>query len=129
MPVLKFNYDRTPPKVETAYRDKAVAHGDHIKVAAQAFGDPVGAQVIANEIGPNVESADRWSTAPYQPEGVHAFDPPVDKKKYKRPRGDTPLGNCTHPGGCNGFATKRWPGLCAAHGMASERGASSTSKD
>ena len=131
MPVMKFNFDQTPKKRDTARRDRAVAHGDHIQVVGQAFGDPVSGQVIANEIGENVEEAWRWSTAPYQPEGVHAYDPVPPRKKYKRPSDVEPLGQCTaNDGTCQGFATHRWPGLCAAHGMAAEKEAqSSTSKD
>lgn len=93
MPTENFNYIQP-----------AVAHGKNVALQSQAWGDPVDGKVRAEAPGDSVQLAGLFSTAPYVE--------PTDKTRKGRchANGDT----------CLGFATKRWPGLCAAHGMKAE---------
>jgi hypothetical protein len=127
MPVLKFNF-QPPPVTDdpTTRMVPAVGNGDHVKVQSQAFGDPVGGQLAVESIGDHVQPASLYSTAPYKPDGLHAEELP----KWERPRNKQRRGRCMANGDtCRGFSTNRWPGLCAAHGMAAERSETSTSTD
>lgn len=105
MAILNFNFPREQASEATPVVPTSVGYGDNIKVQAQAFGDARLAQTSTEAVG-NVAPATLYnSTAPH-----------VEKVKDRR------AGRCVaNDGTCNGFATKRWPGLCAAHGMSQDR--------
>jgi hypothetical protein len=113
MPIMKFNFPQ-PVTEDTTHRVvPAVGSGANVAVQSQAFGDPVEGSLAVEAVGDHVQPAGLYSTAPYKPD-THR---PKDR-----------AGRCTaNDDTCNGYATKRWPGLCAAHGMQEAR--SSTSQD
>jgi hypothetical protein len=115
---MKWNHP--PEPVEDAKRRvvPALGHGKTIVVQAQAFGDPVFGQLAVESIGDHIQPASMYSTAPYQPDGVHSMDgqPAGDKPRTTKRQKRCKANNDT----CMAWATKRYPGLCAAHGRLSE---------
>lgn len=120
MPVLKWNHPPTPREDTQRRLVPAVGHGEHVAVQAQAFGDPVAGTTAFESVGDHIQPATLFSTAPYQPEGLHSMD---GKERTDKPRTKDRRKRCTAMDDtCMGWETQRWPGLCAAHGRLSETG-------
>jgi len=69
MPIMKFN---TPPQARVSERAQQTSHGDSRSLQHAVSGTHVEGGGQTNTLGPNVELATKWSTAPYT-------GPPVDE--------------------------------------------------
>lgn len=101
------------------YIQPSVANGEHVKLAHTIAGDPVqgSAKTQAESVGENVQLAGLFSTAPYRPRKI---SDPTRNTALREPGRE---GKCSgNDDTCNAYATRKYPGLCAFHGMAKYRG-------
>ena len=88
------------------------AHGEHIQVVGQAWGDPVAGKQRVQAVsaaGGTIAPAGLFSTAPYT-------GPTVVEQRPKARQGKC-LGNGDS---CRAWATEKYPGYCNAHGRVKE---------
>ena len=113
MAIMKFN---TPPQARVPERAQQTSHGENRALQSAAFGEHVQGGANVNTLGPNIELATKWSTAPYTGDveaSVKAPEPNVWGYRDASRQGRCMANDDT----CNGYATKKsglqWCGLHA----------------
>jgi hypothetical protein len=105
MPILKWN--TAPAGTQEDRRAHVVGHGDGVSLVHAVSGEKVQGQGQINTLGPNIELATKWSTAPYrgsQSPDTPAPSPPTNVWGYRAPEREN---HCmAHNDTCNGWATK-----------------------
>jgi hypothetical protein len=116
MAIMKWNTPPTGNEYDRHAHDGG--HGENVALQHAAFGDHVEGGAQVNTLGPNVELATKWSTAPYRGDAPATVTrAPGNPYGY---RDKSRQGRCiANDDTCNGFATKasglRWCGLHAIH--------------
>ena len=104
MAVLKWN---TPPTgTHEDRRSHIVGHGEGVALVHTAFGDHVEGQANVNTLGPNIELATKWSTAPYRGDQTETptRSTPPNVWGYRSP--DRAKRCMAHDDTCNAWATE-----------------------
>jgi hypothetical protein len=114
MPIMKWN---TPPTGDMHDRHAhVVGHGDNVALAHAVSGSLVEGGGQTNTLGPNIELATKWSTAPYRGDQPVTDTPAPPPNAYGY-RDASRVGKCTaNDDTCNGNATIASDRLlCAGH--------------
>jgi hypothetical protein len=102
MAIVKWN---TPPSGNQGdRRAHVVGHGDGVALVHSAFGDKVQGGAQINTLGPNIEIATKWSTAPYRGDPTDIPTEAPNQWGYRSPKREK---RCmANDDTCMAFATK-----------------------